>query len=37
MYNREIISYGISKRSSSENIMNALKEAIKLTDKIDIR
>lgn len=31
MYNREIISYGISKRPSAENIMNALRQAIEVT------
>lgn len=31
LYNREIISYGISQRPSGENIINALVEAIKVT------
>ncbi len=32
MYNREIISYGISKRPSAENIMRALRQAIGVTN-----
>ena len=31
MYNREIISYSISERPTAKNIMDALKEAIKVT------
>lgn len=31
LYNREIISYGISQRPSAESIINALSEAIKVT------
>ncbi len=31
LFNREIISYGISKKPSSNNIMNALNEAIEIT------
>jgi transposase InsO family protein len=37
MYNREIISYGISKRPSAENIMEALKQAINITDDCKYR
>jgi transposase InsO family protein len=32
MYNSEIISYGVSRRPSAENIMNALNEAIENTN-----
>ncbi|MHB8127806.1 MAG: IS3 family transposase [Mobilitalea sp.] len=35
--NREIISYGISRRPSAENIMNALNEAIKITSDCKYR
>lgn len=31
MYNGEIISYSISERPTAKNIMDALKEAIKVT------
>lgn len=37
MCNSEILSYGISQRPSSENIMNALNEAIKITDDCPYR
>lgn len=37
MYNREIISYGISKRPSAENIMNALRQAIEVTNDCKYR
>lgn len=32
LYNREIISYGISKRPTAEDIMGALREAIEITN-----
>ncbi len=37
MSNREIISFSISQRPSAENIMNALKKAIELTDDCKYR
>lgn len=37
MYNREIISYGISKRPSVENIMGALRKAIEVTNDCKYR
>lgn len=37
MYNSEIISYGVSKRPSAENIMNALNEAIDNTNDCKYR
>jgi putative transposase len=37
MYNREIISYGISMRPSAENIMRALREAIEVTNDCKYR
>lgn len=37
MYNREIISYGISKRPSAENIMSALRQAIEVTNDCKYR
>ncbi|MEY8002027.1 IS3 family transposase [Clostridium sp. Mt-5] len=37
MCSREIISYGISRRPSAENIMNALNEAIKITSDCKYR
>lgn len=37
MYNREILSYGISKRPSAQNIMGALKEAIEITNDCKYR
>lgn len=37
MCNREIISYGVSRRPSAENIMNALNEAIKITSDSKFR
>lgn len=37
MYNREIISYGVSRKPSAENIMGALKEAIELTNDCKYR
>ena len=37
MCNSEILSYGITQRPSSENIMNALNEAIKITDDCPYR
>ena len=33
MFNGEIISYGIDKRPSAANVMNALNEAIEVTSK----
>ena len=37
MCTREIISYGISRRPSAENIMNALKESIEITNECKYR
>lgn len=37
LYNREIVSYGISQRPSAENIMNALVEAIEVTNSCQYR
>lgn len=37
LYNREIISYGISQRPSAESIQNALKEAIRITEDCPYR
>lgn len=36
-YNREIISYGVSQRPSAESIMNALSEALEVTNDCKYR